>query len=83
MEVRKELKDRLEANRKEKKIIFYIDSSLSREDIRDKTVMRYSIVQIDSTNNEVFRYKGRIKNWFSSTRAELIAYLVAVLLVPN
>ena len=43
----------------------------------------YSVVQVDSTNNEVFRYKGRIENWFSSTRAELIACLVAVLLVPK
>src|SRR5438105_7808077 len=83
MEVRKELKDRLEANREKKKIIFYMDGSLSREDIRDKAVMGFSVVQVDSTNNEVFRYKGRIENWFSSTRAELIACLVAVLLVPK
>ena len=39
MEIRKELKDRLEANREEKKIIFYIDSLLSRESIRHKVVM--------------------------------------------
>ena len=45
--------------------------------------MGYSVVQVDSTNNEVFRYKGRIENWFSSTRAELVACLVAVLVVPN
>src|SRR5438046_7155553 len=62
MEIRKELKDRLEANREEKKIIFYIDSLLSRESTRDKVVMGYSIVQVDSTNNKVFRYKERIEN---------------------
>ena len=45
--------------------------------------MEYSVVQVDSTNNKVFRYKRRIENWFLSTRAELIACLVAVLLVPN
>ena len=83
IEIRKELKDRLELNRGEKEIIFYTNSSLSRESTRDKVVIGYSIVQIDSTNNEVFRYKGRIENWFSSTRAELVAYLVAVLVVPN
>ena len=83
MKIRKELKDRLEANREEKKIIFYTDGSLSRESTRDKVVMGYSVVQVDSTNNEVFRYKGRIENWFSSTRAELVACLVAVLVVPN
>ena len=81
--IRKELKDRLEANREEKEIIFYTDGSLSRESTRDKVVMGYSVVQVDSTNNEVFRYKGRIENWFSSTRAELVACLVAVLVVPN
>src|SRR5207253_5425034 len=74
IEVRKELKDRLEANREEKEIIFYTDGSLSRDSIRDKAVIGYSIVQVDSTNNKVFRYKERIENWFSSTRAELIAY---------
>ena len=83
MEIRKELKDRLEANREEKEIIFYTDGSLSRESTRDKVVMGYSVVQVDSTNNEVFRYKGRIENWFSSTRAELVACLVAILVVPN
>jgi len=83
VEIRKELKDRLEANREEKEIIFYTDGSLSRESTRDKVVMGYSVVQVDSTNNEVFRYKGRIENWFSSTRAELVACLVAVLVVPN
>ena len=62
IEVRKELKDRLEANREEKEIIFYTDSLLSRESTRDKVVMGYSVVQVDSTNNEVFRYKGRIEN---------------------
>ena len=44
MEIRKELKDRLEANREEKEIIFYTDRSLSREDIRDKAVIEYSVV---------------------------------------
>ena len=62
VEIRKKLKDRLEANREEKEIIFYSDSSLSKESTRDKVVMEYSVVQVDSTNNEVFRYKGRIKN---------------------
>jgi len=61
-EVRKELKDRLEANKREKEIVFYTDSSLSREGTRDKSIMGYSIIQIDSTNNVVFRYKGRIEN---------------------
>ena len=83
VEIRKELKDRLEANREEKEIIFYTDRSLSRESTRDKVVMGYSVVQVDSTNNEVFRYKERIENWFLSTRAELVACLVAVLVVPN
>src|SRR6266513_161346 len=77
VEIKKELKDRLETNREEKKIIFYTDGSLSKESTRDKVVIGYSVVQVDSTNNEVFRYKGRIENWFSSTRAELVAYLVA------
>ena len=45
--------------------------------------MGYSIIQIDSTNNIVFSYKGRIENWFLSTCAELVACLVAVLLVPE
>ena len=62
VEIRKELKDRLEANREEKEIIFYTDSLLSRESTRNKVVMGYSIVQVDSTNNEVFRYKRRIEN---------------------
>ena len=62
VEIRKELKNRLEANREEKEIIFYTDSSLSRESTRDKVVIGYSIVQVDSTNNEVFRYKRRIEN---------------------
>ena len=61
-EVRKELKDRLEANKREKEIVFYTDGSLSREGTRDKLIMGYSIIQIDSTNNVVFRYKGRIEN---------------------
>ena len=82
-EVRKELKDRLEANKREKEIVFYTDGSLGREDTRDKIRMRISIVQIDSANNIVFSYKGRIENWFSSTHAELVACLVAVLLVPD
>ena len=77
------MKDRLEANKREKEIVFYTDGSLSREGTRDKSIMGYSIIQIDSTNNVVFRYKGRIKNWFSSTQAELIACLVVTLLVPN
>src|SRR6266487_2984722 len=61
-EVRKELKDRLEANKREKEIVFYTDGSLSREGTGDKSIIGYSIVQIDSTNNIVFRYEGRIKN---------------------
>ena len=67
VEIRKELKDRLEANREEKEIIFYTDGLLSRESTRDKVVMGYSVVQVDSINNEVFRYRGRIENQFSST----------------
>ena len=66
-EVRKELKDRLEANKREKELVFYTDGSLSREGTRDKSIMRYSIIQVDSTNNVVFRYEKRIENWFSST----------------
>ena len=62
VEIRKELKDRLEANREEKEIIFYTDRSLSRESTRDKVVMGYNVVQVDSTNNKVFRYKGKIEN---------------------
>ena len=77
------MKDRLEANKREKEIVFYIDSSLGREGTRDKSIMGYSIIQIDSTNNVVFRYKGRIENWFLSTRAELMACLVATFLVLN
>src|SRR5437773_11745814 len=69
VEIRKELKNRLEANIEEKEIIFYIDGLLSRESTRDKIVMGYSVVQVDSTNNKVFRYKKRIENWFSFTRA--------------
>ncbi len=61
-EVRKELKDRLEANKREKEIVFYTDGSLGREGTRDKLIMGYSIIQIDSINNVVFRYKGRIEN---------------------
>ena len=61
-EVRKELKNRLEANKREKEIVFYTDSLLSRKDIRNKLMIGYSIVQIDSINNIVFRYKGRIEN---------------------
>ena len=45
VEIRKELKDRLEANREEKEIIFYTDSSLSREDTRDKLIIGYSVIQ--------------------------------------
>ena len=81
IEIRKELKDRLKANREEKEIIFYTDGSLSRESIWDKVVKGYSVVQVDSTNNKVFRYKRRIENWFLSTQAELVACLVAVLVV--
>ena len=83
IEVRKELKDRLKANKREKEIVFYTDGSLSREGTRDKSIIGYSIVQIDNTNNVVFRYEGRIENWFLSTQAELIACLVVTLLVPN
>ena len=60
-EVRKELKDRLEANKREKEIVFYTDGSLGREGTRDKSIMGYSIIQIDNINNIVFRYKRRFK----------------------
>ena len=58
VEIRKELKDRLEANREEKEIIFYTDGSLSRESTRDKVVMGYSVVQVDSTNNRFLGIRG-------------------------
>ena len=45
--------------------------------------MGYSIVHIDEQNRIVYSHKGKIEKWFSSTRAELAAYLVATLIVLN
>ena len=45
--------------------------------------MGYSIVQIDEQNNIVCSHSGKLEKWFSSTRAELAACLIAVLIAPN
>ena len=45
--------------------------------------MGYSIVQIDKQNNIVCSHKDKLEKWFSSTQAELVACLIAVLIVSN
>jgi ribonuclease HI len=82
-DIRLELKKRLEINRKQNEIVFYTDGSLGKIGEGNKASMGYSIVQIGSNDEVVFSFKGKIENWFSSTRAELTACLVTLLLVPE
>ena len=68
-------------NTSRRKIVVYTDGSLQREDTQQK--IGYSIVQIDEQNNIVCSHRGKLEKWFSSTRAELAACLIAVLIAPN
>ena len=63
-------------------IIYYTDGSLGEEGMENH-IAGYGLIQLDSKGAIVRELKGRIQGWFSSTRSELIAILVAMLISPN
>ena len=81
--MRASLKESLKKNLGKKEIVIYTDGSLGIDEISGQLRMGFSIVQIDEQNRVIGSHKGRIGEWFSSTRAELAACLIAVLIVPN
>src|SRR5260364_55609 len=79
-EKRWELKAALVENWEENILWFYTDGSCKV--VNDRKVLGYGVVQIDREGKVVRDTKGRIQNWISSTRPELMAILEALLMVP-
>ena len=81
------VKDRLitslEQNRKIDSLIYYTDGSLGTSESTEKKRMGCRIVQVSEEGQIVQQVALATKKWFSSTRAELVAILVALLITPN
>ena len=59
----------------------YTDGFL-RENLSREKKMGYAFVQVKESKEIICKIKGRIINWASSTRAELMAILEALLISP-
>jgi ribonuclease HI len=77
-----QLKKLLKNNQNRKQIHIYTDGSL-KEDQNSTKILGYALVQIDINNVIISKLKGRTDNWASSTRAELMAILEALLISPE
>ena len=63
-------------------VYIYTDGSL-REEQKSIKKLGYAYIQIGANNNIICKVRGRAENWASSTRAELIAILEALLISPE
>ena len=72
----------LEDNQKFHTLTYYTDGSLAKSNTNG-CLAGYSIVQVDRKDRIVREIKGRVENWYSSTRSELIAILQAILISPS
>ena len=76
------LKRALRKNCQLDQVHIYTDGSL-KEDHTGNKRLGYALVQIGTTEENSYKIKGRITNWASSTRAELMAILEALLISPE
>jgi ribonuclease HI len=76
------LKKLLRNNQEKHHIQIYTDGSLQEEQGGGKK-LGYALIQIDENKRIVSKIRGRTSKWASSTRAELMAILEAVLISPE
>ena len=81
--VRNRLIEILEQNRRLEKFIFYTDGSLGTSEIDGKMNMGCGVVQITEEGQIMQQLAYATEKWFSSTRAELVAILIAILVTPG
>ncbi|RIB17026.1 hypothetical protein C2G38_2188405 [Gigaspora rosea] len=72
----------LKENQSINEVVFYTDSLLGGRDTENFR-MGHSLVQIGNNGKVIREIIGRSKNWFLSTRAEIIAILKAIFISPS
>ena len=81
--IRKNMIESIEQNREIDSLFFYTDGSLGTSEREEELVMGCGIVQITETRHLLRQLSCATKKWFSSTRAELVAILFALLITPT
>jgi ribonuclease HI len=76
------LKKLLKNNENLKQVDIYTDGSLREDQSRTKR-LGYAFIQVGTNQEVICKVKGRTDNWASSTRAELMAILEALLISPE
>lgn len=73
----------LEQNEIYDSLVFYTDGSLGFSENKAKMEMGCGLVQVTEEGHIIRQVACGTEKWFSSTRAELVAILVALLVTPN
>ena len=76
------LKRMLKNNQQHRQVHIYTDGSLMESQSRNKR-LGYALVQLGANGEIICKAKGRTMHWASSTRAELMAILEAILISPE
>jgi len=78
-----ELVQILDCNWRDRTFSFYTDGSVRMHPTLGRLELGYSVVQVDKNGKVVRGTYGGMQGWASSTRAELMGIVEALLIVPN
>src|SRR5260364_129639 len=81
--IRYSLIEVLEQNEIYNSLVFYTDGLLGFSESKEKIEMGCGLVQVTEEGHIICQVACGTEKWFSSTRAELVAILVALLVTPN